>query len=74
MSNEKLHPLTLTTEQIELRDSALQQIHDLQTTLQRLVAVTGAQPDLEVIGDIRSDLTHHIELFLKWFGTSPIED
>lgn len=74
MSNEKLHPLTLTAEQIELRDMAVQQIGELQKTLQRLVALTGEQADREVIGDIRSDLTNHIELFSKWFGTSPIDD
>lgn len=74
MSNEKLHPLKLTAEQIELRDIAVQQIGELQTTLKRLDAITGKQADREVIGDIRSNLTNHIELFSKWFGTSPIED
>jgi hypothetical protein len=74
MSNEKLHPLKLTAEQIELRDIAVQQIGELQTTLKRLDAITGKQADREVIGDIQSNLANHIELFSKWFGTSPIED
>ncbi len=58
----------------ELRDIAVQQIVELQTTLKRLDAITGKQADREVIGDIRSNLKNHIELFSKWFGTSPIED
>ncbi len=74
MSNEKLHPLKLTAEQIELRDIAVQQIGELQKTLKRLDAVTGKQADREVISDIQSNLANHIELFSKWFGTSPIED
>lgn len=74
MSKDKLHPLQLTAEQIELRDLAVQKITELLATLQQLDAVTGEQADTEVIGDIRSDLNHHVELFAKWFGTSPIEE
>lgn len=74
MSKDKLHPLQLTAEQIELRDLAVQKITELLATLQQLDAVTGEQADTEVIGDIRSDLNNHLELFAKWFGTSPIEE
>lgn len=74
MNTDKLHPLTLTAQQIELRDVALQQIGELRQTLDRLDAVTGTTADREVIADIRSNLTNDIELFSRWFGTSPIED
>ena len=74
MSNTKLHPLQLTTEQIKLRDIAVQKITELLATLQQLDDTTSEQADREVIGDIRSDLNHHRELFAKWFGTSPIEE
>lgn len=74
MTDTKLHPLKLTAEQIELRDLAVQKIAELLATLQQLDGITGEQADTEVIGDIRSDLNNHIELFSKWFGTSPIED
>ena len=74
MTDTKLHPLTLTAEQIKLRDIAVQKIAELLATLQQLDGITGEQADTEVISDIRNDLSHHIELFSKWFGTSPIED
>ena len=74
MSKDKLHPLELTVEQIELRDLAVQKIAELLATLQDLDDITGEQADREVIGDIRSDLNNHIELFAKWFGTSPIDE
>ena len=74
MTDTKLHPLTLTAEQIELRDLAVQKIAELLTTLQQLDGVTGEQADTEVIADIRNDLNHHLELFARWFGTSPVED
>jgi hypothetical protein len=74
MNDDKLHPLTLTAEQIELRDVALQQIDELRQTLARLDGVTGTQADREVIADIRSNLANDVELFSKWFGTSPTEE
>ena len=74
MSKDKFHPLKLTAEQIELRNLAVQKIAELLATLQQLDAVTGEQADREVIADIWGDLNHHLELFAKWFGTSPIEE
>jgi len=74
MRNKKLHPLKLSTEQIALRDMAVQQTGELLRTLERLDAITSNQADTEVIMDIRNDLTHHLELFAEWFGTSPIEE
>jgi hypothetical protein len=74
MTDTKLHPLKLTAEQTELRDLVTQKIAELLATLQQLDAITGEQADREVIADIRNDLNHHLELFSKWFGTSPIED
>ena len=74
MTDTKLHPLKLTAVQIELRDLAVQKITQLLSTLQQLDGITGEQADREVIADIRNDLNHHIELFSKWFGTSPIEE
>ena len=74
MSEPKLHPLKLSPEQIALRDIAVQEINELLATLEHLDRITGDQADKEVIMDIRSDLNHHLELFAKWFGTSPIEE
>ena len=74
MSDKKLHPLKLSLEQIALRDIAVQQIGELQCTLERLIEITSTQADTEVIMDIRNDLNHHLELFAEWFGTSPIEE
>jgi hypothetical protein len=42
MCKTKLHPLKLTTEQIELRDLAVQKITKLLARRQQLDAVTGA--------------------------------
>lgn len=72
--NEKLHPLKLSADQITLRDIAIKQISELLATLGRLDAITGEQADTEVIGDIRSDLNHGVDLLNRWFGTSPVED
>ena len=74
MNDKKLHPLRLSTEQIALRDMAVQQIRELQSTLGRLDGITTNQGDTEVIMDVRNDLNHHLELFAEWFGTSPIEE
>ena len=74
MTDTKLPPLKLTAVQIELRDLAVQKITQLLSSLQQLDGITGEQADREVIADIRNDLNHHIELFSKWFGTSPIEE
>ena len=74
MSEKKLHPLQLSLGQIALRDIAVQQIWELLKTLERLRAITGLQADIEVLGDIRNDLNHHVELFGEWFGTSPVDD
>ena len=74
MSNMKLHPLKLSTEQIALRDVAVQQIGELLATLERLDRITSDQADKEVIMDIRNDLKNHIDLFGQRFGTSPTEE
>lgn len=74
MSNKKQTPLKLSPGQIALRDIVLQQIGELLGTLDRLDAITGDQPDTEVIMDIRNDLKNHIDLFGQWSGTSPIEE
>ena len=74
MIDKKQTPLKLSLGQIGLRNIALNQIAALLGTLERLDAITGVQADSEVIMDIRNDLTNHIDLFNKWFGTSPVEE
>ena len=74
MTNKRLHPLKLSSEQIALRDIAVQQIGELLRTLERLDSITSVQGDREVISDIKSELNRHVELFAEWFGTSPIDE
>jgi len=73
MSNEKQHGLQLSLGQIALRDIAIRQIGGLLSTLERLDRITSEQSDKEVIVDVRNDLKNHVDLFNKWFGTSPID-
>ena len=73
MDNEKQHPLKLSLGQIALRDTAIRQIGGLLSTLERLDLITSEQSDKEVIIDVRNDLKNHVDLFNKWFGTSPID-